>query len=249
MSYRKNIMGVVVHFVILAFGGSLLLAASDDYYQEIKANEQKQKSELTTPAAMPAGIPGRAGSLQSIRDLAGRDLLNAQGVKLGVIDGCLIDSSRNEVCYVVLKEHNRFYPVPWAAIGTGEHSYVLNITPDRLREAPGFDSIDPAKLSGMDTHDKLHAFYSGPIASVEKKNMTEKSPPAMSREDNFSLHSSRQILGMNIENPQDKNLGKLRDIVFDIRKGNCAYGLAEFSGLWGFGEKVAAVPWSAMNIQ
>jgi sporulation protein YlmC with PRC-barrel domain len=245
MSYRKNPVAFMAGFMILNLGGGLLLAASDDYYQEIQANEQTQKAV----APMPAGIPGSAGTLQSIRDLTGRDLLNAQGVKLGVIDGCLIDSSRNEVCYVVLKEHNRFYPVPWAAIGAGEHSYVLNITPDRLREAPGFDSIDPAKLSGMDTHDKLHAFYVGPIATAHTKVMTEKSPPAMSRAANFSLHSTRQILGMKIENSQDKRIGDLRDIVFDVRKGNCTYGLVDYWGIWSIGQREAAVPWSVITIQ
>lgn len=74
-----------------------------------------------------------------------------------------------------------------------------------------------------------------------------KSEQAMSTTANF--YSCKKTLGMDIKNDQDKKVGQLEDIVFDVRQGNLAYGLVGFGGTMGLAKKTAAVPWNAIQIQ
>jgi sporulation protein YlmC with PRC-barrel domain len=57
-----------------------------------------------------------------------------------------------------------------------------------------------------------------------------------------------KLMGINIRNLQDENLGKLDNAVIDVNQGKLAYGIVAIrSGFLGLNKDFVAVPWSALD--
>ena len=130
-------------------------------------------------------------------------------------------------------------------------AYTLDVTKDGLRNAPTISSDDP-KLFTSDMIQTAQSFYSRQISSGKEMGKTisrvsSTQDANMSRTPSF--FSCKKALGMDIKNDQDQDIADLKDIVFDVRQGNLAYGLINFGGVMGIATKTAAVPWSAIKIQ
>ena len=52
----------------------------------------------------------------------------------------------------------------------------------------------------------------------------------------------------NVENPQGENLGQLEHIMLDVVAGRIAYAVLSFGGVFGIGEKLFAIPWTALQM-
>lgn len=55
------------------------------------------------------------------------------------------------------------------------------------------------------------------------------------------------MIGTSVVNPAGDNLGDLKEIVIDPRSGKVAYAVVSFGGFLGMGEKLFAVPFSALQ--
>ncbi|MGA9342572.1 MAG: PRC-barrel domain-containing protein [Rhodanobacteraceae bacterium] len=60
--------------------------------------------------------------------------------------------------------------------------------------------------------------------------------------------SATTLIGDKVENPQGDSLGDLKEIMLDTAGGKIAYGVLSFGGILGMGDKLFAVPWSALTI-
>jgi sporulation protein YlmC with PRC-barrel domain len=58
---------------------------------------------------------------------------------------------------------------------------------------------------------------------------------------------SSQLVGLAVKNKQGKDLGKVEDLVVDLKNGDVRYAALSFGGFAGFGSKLFAVPWQAMT--
>ncbi len=74
-------------------------------------------------------------------------------------------------------------------------------------------------------------------------------PPA------FRSHvdAPRQVVGMEVmrhgavRSPAGDSLGKIEDIMVDLSNGRIAYAVLSFGGLFGIGNKLFILPWSALS--
>ena len=55
------------------------------------------------------------------------------------------------------------------------------------------------------------------------------------------------IIGTNVVNPKGDSLGDIKEIVIDPRTGRVAYAVVSFGGFLGMGEKLFAIPFSAVK--
>ena len=55
--------------------------------------------------------------------------------------------------------------------------------------------------------------------------------------------------GMPVRNAAGEDLGKIKDMVIDIRTGKVAYVALDFGGFLGIGDKLFAIPWTALKYQ
>ena len=56
-----------------------------------------------------------------------------------------------------------------------------------------------------------------------------------------------KIIGTNVKNKSNEDLGSINDIVIDARDGRVAYAAVSMGGFLGVGDKLFAVPWEAIE--
>lgn len=60
--------------------------------------------------------------------------------------------------------------------------------------------------------------------------------------------SASTLNGDDVHNAQGENLGDLKDLMIDLESGSIAYAVLSFGGIMGMGDKLFAVPWSALRV-
>ena len=60
--------------------------------------------------------------------------------------------------------------------------------------------------------------------------------------------STSTLTGDEVYNLQDEDLGDVKDFMLDMRTGKVAYAVLSFGGFLGMGEKLFAVPWTALTL-
>lgn len=59
---------------------------------------------------------------------------------------------------------------------------------------------------------------------------------------------STELIGKKVVNASSENLGKIEEIVVDAESGRILYGVLSFGGVFGIGDKLFAIPWSALAL-
>ncbi len=62
------------------------------------------------------------------------------------------------------------------------------------------------------------------------------------------LMGANTLVGNDVCNRQDEDLGDIKEIMLDVPSGRVAYAVLSFGGFLGMGEKLFAVPWSALTL-
>jgi len=56
------------------------------------------------------------------------------------------------------------------------------------------------------------------------------------------------LIGDDVYNHSDEELGYIKEIMLDMRSGQIAYAVLSFGGMLGLGEKLFAVPWEKLTL-
>lgn len=56
------------------------------------------------------------------------------------------------------------------------------------------------------------------------------------------------LIGNEVCNNAEENLGKIKEIMLDTADGDVRYAVLSFGGLLGIGEKLFAIPWKALTL-
>src|SRR5262245_36868633 len=60
---------------------------------------------------------------------------------------------------------------------------------------------------------------------------------------------SSSMAGMPVRSPEDKDLGKVEDVVIDMETGSVRYVAVSFGGFLSVGDKLFAVPFRALHVK
>lgn len=60
--------------------------------------------------------------------------------------------------------------------------------------------------------------------------------------------SADSIEGDKVKNAKGEDLGEIKSIMLDLEHGRIAYAVLSFGGFMGLGDKLFALPWSAMKL-
>lgn len=60
--------------------------------------------------------------------------------------------------------------------------------------------------------------------------------------------SAGTLMGDRVRNNQGEDLGTIKELMIDLENGRIAYAVLSFGGLFGMGDKLFAVPWSALML-
>ena len=62
------------------------------------------------------------------------------------------------------------------------------------------------------------------------------------------LMGADTLIGNDVRNADGDELGEIKEIMLDVRSGRVAYAVLSFGGFLGMGERLFAVPWSALTL-
>lgn len=62
------------------------------------------------------------------------------------------------------------------------------------------------------------------------------------------LMGADTLIGDDVRNLQGEHLGDIKEIMLDMRSGSVAYAVVAHGGVLTLGEKLYAVPWSALRL-
>jgi sporulation protein YlmC with PRC-barrel domain len=63
-----------------------------------------------------------------------------------------------------------------------------------------------------------------------------------------ALMGADTLIGDNVVNGSEEDLGEIKEIMLDMNTGQVAYAVLAFGGFLGMGEKLFAVPWQALHL-
>ncbi len=63
-----------------------------------------------------------------------------------------------------------------------------------------------------------------------------------------NLMGANTLIGNDVFNRKDDDLGDIEEIMLDMRSGRVAYAVLSFGGFLGMGDKLFAVPWQALTL-
>jgi sporulation protein YlmC with PRC-barrel domain len=62
------------------------------------------------------------------------------------------------------------------------------------------------------------------------------------------LMGADTLLGNDVYNQNEENLGDIKEIMLDMTTGQVAYAVLSYGGFLGMGERLFAVPWDALKL-
>ena len=62
------------------------------------------------------------------------------------------------------------------------------------------------------------------------------------------LMGADTLIGNDVYNQNDEDLGDIKEIMLDTNTGKVAYAVLSYGGFLGMGEKLFAVPWEALKL-
>lgn len=187
-----------------------------------------QKAQQQKPAAATAAQP--AAILAS--DLIGKKVVNSQGQDLGEVQDLAVDLRNNRVAYAMLDAQNKMFAYPLRQLklsGDGDR-IVLNVSEERLEQAPGMDrSRRGDRVAGDDAYwrDADRYWRSGERAAQEQ---------AAPR-----LVWGSKLVGWNVHTRDNTDsIGEVKDLVIDPNTGAVKFAAVDFNDKIG-GRDAAAL--------
>jgi hypothetical protein len=110
---------------------------------------------------------GPGPGLMGADTLVGNDVYNGQDENLGDVKEIMLDMSTGQVSYAVLSfggflgMGEKLFAVPWNALtlDTENKRFTLNVSKERLEDAPGFDKDNWPNMSDKTWADGIHTYY------------------------------------------------------------------------------------------
>jgi hypothetical protein len=62
------------------------------------------------------------------------------------------------------------------------------------------------------------------------------------------LMGANTLIGNDVANLDEEDIGDIKEIMLDVASGEVAYAVLSFGSFLGMGEKLFAVPWSALKL-
>jgi hyperosmotically inducible protein len=79
----------------------------------------------------------------------------------------------------------------------------------------------------------IQYFYNNYAKALEKANV-------------FSVNKASELIGMNVKNLQNENVGRITDMALDLDRGRISYLVLSAGGFLGVGDKLFAIPLKAL---
>lgn len=130
-----------------------------------------QEQSTTTPIlGGPDNVSGPGPEIMASDTLEGDTVVNLTGETLGKIRDIMIDVPSGRVAYAVMSVGgvmgigDKLFAVPWNALvlDADNHCFVLDVSKERLKDAPGFDKEHWPELADARFATSVYEYYGTP---------------------------------------------------------------------------------------
>jgi len=85
-------------------------------------------------------------------------------------------------------------------------------------------------------------------AKPAKKDNNRATTSKSAEDSNISMaHRASKLIGLKVHNNEKEDLGKIEDLVIDMRDGHVRYAVLSFGGFLGLGDKLFAIPMNSLK--
>ena len=138
-----------------------------------KSTNVPSRAAAASEGADIVGSPYRADNdgpgprIMSASTLEGDEVMNRAGEKLGAIEEIMLDVPTGRIAYAVLSSGgflgigDKLFAIPWNALTLDpeHHCFLLDVSKERLRQAPGFDKDHWPTMADSRWASELHTYY------------------------------------------------------------------------------------------
>lgn len=187
--------------------------------------------------------------------LIGSKVVDDRGSPVGTIEDVVVNPQRDE-SYAVLslgkwaEMADRYCAMPWVVIRTVEadpaiedsvRTLVLTVDKQMLRTAPHFSKRTWPDMTQSDWSREIDAFYVPSAVAARTEAVVEAS--ARTR---IVTWRASELKGADVLTTTDEKLGDIEYVAVDTN-GRFCYVAVSVGGFLGLGERLAAVPWDALQ--
>jgi sporulation protein YlmC with PRC-barrel domain len=182
----------------------------------------------------------KLGKIESAKKLIGREIQTAQGQKAGEVKDFVVDLESGRVLYGIISAGgflgigDELTVVPPAAFTSSTDArLIISADKEKLTSAPRFTKDREAKLADTQFTKQIHQHFG----------------QSLGWEGSFNLvHKASELIGMNVKNVSDQNVGDINDLGIDMTSGRVTYVILGAGGVLGAGEKNYVMPPNAFTL-
>lgn len=216
--------------------------APDQPREKPKQGEMRQIDESK---AADKGMKVAVLRLIKFGALENTTVKNHEGKDIGHIDEVMVDPQTGNVRYAalsfggLLELGDKKFAIPLEAMDIqSEDRIVFNVTKEKLEEKEGFDKDNwPSHADSR---------WAGHRAGQQGTGQ-QAGKPSGTQQGSMSPKKSSKLIGMEVKNRQDEQLGKISELYLDPDRSRVVYACMSHGGILGIGDKHFAVPWQSFE--
>lgn len=202
----------------------------------------------------------KVAAVHRLDTITGMEVKNTQGEDLGQIEDLVMELNSGDIRYAALSFGgfaglgDKLFAVPWNKLtfkfGEDESYFILDIPEEKLKRAPGFDQNKWPDTADEKWAQEIDTYYgSRREGTREPAPVREPDKAKPGRLTYDAVYRGATIVGMEVKNDSDKDLGTINELVVDLEKGRIRYAALSFGGFAGLGDKLFAIPWKALRFR
>jgi sporulation protein YlmC with PRC-barrel domain len=192
-------------------------------------------------AASPAEAAHQLGKIESAKKVVGREIQTTQGEKVGELKDVVVDLESGRVLYTIVSAggflgiNDELTAVaPSAFSSSGEAKLTINADKEKLTAAPRFTKDHESNLKDAGFAKQVYQHF-GQNLDWEQGSFN-------------NVHKASELIGMNVKNSSDQNIGEVSDLGIDLPAGRVTFVILGAGGVLGAGEKHYVMPPNAFTL-
>jgi len=222
-------------------------------------DEPKPMPQQSPPQVSKEDLKENVPFCHRASKVAGTDIKNRNKEDLGEVQDLVIDPETGDIRYAVISFGgvmglgDKLFAVPFDLLEAPEVKagddlafFTLDIDKSRMENAPGFDRAKWPDLNEQAWCAEIDKFYGG----LEQTSGDEPADAVRAIDSNAKtcLCRSSELIGKNVHNLQEDDLGEIKELVLDPGHSRVSYFVLKSGGFLGLGGKLFPIPWEVVQV-
>jgi len=186
-------------------------------------------------------------------DVIGSKVKNPAGDDLGKVEELVIDPATGTIEYAVLSfggflgMGDKLLAIPFSLLkappvaeDSHDAHFTLDVEKSKLEKAPGFPKNNWPDIHAPTWRSDIDKYF-----GLTREPAAEG---AIDENKEFILVKVSDLLGKDVYNKTDDDLGDIKEIVVDPQRSRLNYFVLSSGGFLGLGDKLFAIPWDELDI-